>query len=232
MGKYVFIYTGRPDPSGDPGAVTASWQRWFDGLGSAVVDAGNPFAAGKTVASDGAVSDGTPLAISGYSIVQAHSLDAAAALASGCPGLANAQIEVYETVPFPSDSRTVAGRRPDTAFAEGSVADASVEFAPLAQRSTEIVEQIRDHDWDGLTADWDETMRTKLPVEQVAEVWQQLSSSAGALQALGPPSIVRKGPFRIAEVPLVFEHGPMKARITFNHDNSVAGLFILLPDAE
>lgn len=50
-------------------------------------------------------------------------------------------------------------------------------------------------------------MRTKLPVEQVAEVWQQLSRSAGALQALGRPSIVRRGPYRIAEVPLVFETG-------------------------
>ena len=106
------------------------------------------------------------------------------------------------------------------------------EFAPLARRSTEIIHQIRDHDWDRLTADWDQTMRTKLPIEQVAEVWQQLSQSAGALRAVGRPSIVRKGPYRIADVPLVFEHGPMKARVTFNHDNSVAGLFILLPDAE
>jgi len=30
----------------------------------------------------------------------------------------------------------------------------------------------------------------------------------------------------------VFEHGPMKARVTFDRDDSVAGLFILLPDAE
>ncbi len=75
-------------------------------------------------------------------------------------------------------------------------------------------------------------MRTKLPVEQVAELWQQLSRSAGALQAIGRPSIAHKGPFRIADVPLVFEHGPMKACVTFNRDNSVAGLFILLPDVE
>ncbi|MGI8903515.1 MAG: DUF3887 domain-containing protein [Solirubrobacteraceae bacterium] len=110
--------------------------------------------------------------------------------------------------------------------------DTSTEFAPLAQRSTEIIEQIRDRDWDHVTADWDETMRSKLPVEQLAEVWQQVVSKAGALQAIGRPSVVRKGPFRIADVPLAFEHGPMKARITFDRDSSVAGLFILLPDAE
>ncbi len=110
--------------------------------------------------------------------------------------------------------------------------DTSTEFAPLAQRSTEIIEQIRDRDWDRVTADWDETMRSKLPVEQLAEVWQQVVSKAGALQAIGRPSVVRKGPFRIADVPLVFEHGPMKARVTFDRGDWVAGLFILLPDAE
>lgn len=80
--------------------------------------------------------------------------------------------------------------------------------------------------------DWDETMRRKLPVEQLSDVWQQVVSKAGALQAIGRPSVVRKGPFHIADVPLVFEHGPMKARVTFDRDDCVAGLFILLPDAE
>ncbi len=50
--------------------------------------------------------------------------------------------------------------------------DTSTEFAPLAQRSTEIIEQIRDRDWGRVTVDWDETMRSKLPVEQLGEVWQ------------------------------------------------------------
>ncbi len=110
--------------------------------------------------------------------------------------------------------------------------DTSTEFAPLAQRSKQIIEQIRDRDWDRVTVDWDETMRSQLPVEQLGEVWQRVASKAGALQAIGRPSIARKGPFRIADVPLIFEHGPMKARVTFDRHDCVAGLFILLPDAE
>lgn len=102
----------------------------------------------------------------------------------------------------------------------------------LKQRSTQIIEQIRNADWDAVVADWDETMRAELPIERVAEAWQEVSSKAGPLQAVGRPSITRRGPFRIADVPLAFEHGPMKARVTFNHDDSVGGLFILLPDAE
>jgi len=106
------------------------------------------------------------------------------------------------------------------------------EFEPLARRAAEIIEQLRTADWEGLTVDWDETMHAKLPVAQVAEVWAGLTGSAGELQAVGRPSIVRRGPYRIADLPLVFEHGPMKARVTFNHDDTVAGLWILLPDAD
>ncbi len=112
------------------------------------------------------------------------------------------------------------------------VDDPNGEFEPLAQRSTQIIQQIRDRDWDRVTADWNQTMRSGLPVEQLAEAWEQVLSNAGVLQTIGRPAIVRKGPFRIAEVPLVFEGGPMKARVTFGYDNRVGGLFILLPDAE
>jgi hypothetical protein len=100
MGKYVLIYTGRPDASGDREAVTASWTRWFEGLGEAVVDVGNPFVSCKTVAVEGSVSDDGELGLTGYSIVEADSLDAAAEMARACPGLTNAQIEAYETIPF------------------------------------------------------------------------------------------------------------------------------------
>ena len=125
----------------------------------------------------------------------------------------------------------VSGRTAKRRFAAAARDTQSNGSVTLERRSIEILGQIRDADWDAVIADWDDTMRAKLPIQQLAEVWQQVSSQAGPLQALGRPSIVRRGPYRIAEVPLAFEHGPMKARITFNHDESVGGLFILLPDA-
>lgn len=115
-------------------------------------------------------------------------------------------------------------------FGAGRQDASAAEFASLARRSTQIVDQIRRADWDGLTADWDETMRATLSAKKVAEVWAQVERSAGELHTIGEPSIVLKGPYRIADVPLGFEHGPMNSRITFNHDGTVAGLLILLPD--
>jgi hypothetical protein len=64
------------------------------------VDAGNPFSpVARSIASDGSVKDGpagTPA--SGYTIINADSLDSAVAAARGCPILqAGGQLSVYET---------------------------------------------------------------------------------------------------------------------------------------
>ena len=75
----------------------AAWGGWFGSLGDAVVDAGNPFGASTSLAggSNAAASSG----LSGYSVLRADSLDAAAGLAKGCPVLANGGgVDVYETI--------------------------------------------------------------------------------------------------------------------------------------
>ena len=59
----------------------ADWMAWFDRLGSSVLDMGNPFTTSVTVAADGSTTDDAPSGLSGYSIVQADSLAAAAAMA-------------------------------------------------------------------------------------------------------------------------------------------------------
>ncbi|RDI46350.1 YciI family protein [Nocardia mexicana] len=96
MGKYVVAYTGLPGQDEDPAAVRAAWEQWFEELGEAVIDPGDVFTHGKTVAADGSASDGGRL--TGYTMLRADDLDAAAAMVAKCPGLANAEIQVYESV--------------------------------------------------------------------------------------------------------------------------------------
>src|SRR5215472_3104109 len=85
---------------GRTGRSHASLGAWFGALGSALVDGGNPFTGqANSIATDGSVSAGAGgSAASGYSIIQADSLDAATILAKGCPVLqGGAQITVLET---------------------------------------------------------------------------------------------------------------------------------------
>ena len=104
MANFVLIYSG-----GSAGATEAerakamdAWGAWFGKLGEKVVDHGNPFSAHSKNLANGGVHDGavgTPA--TGYSIIKADSLSAAADLAKGCPVLqGGGKITVYETTPM------------------------------------------------------------------------------------------------------------------------------------
>jgi len=100
MTNYVLVYKGggMPQTDAEREAVTGAWNAWYAALGQAVVDGGNPFGPAKTVAPGGTVSDGAASRLSGYTILQADSLAAAAQLAKDCPVVSGGgSVEVYET---------------------------------------------------------------------------------------------------------------------------------------
>jgi hypothetical protein len=102
MGNYVFAYLGGSMAATEEerNAAMAAWGAWFGQIGSAVVDAGNPFAASTSVASDGSVNGGARAGLSGYSVIEAASLEDAGELAKGCPVLAaGGSVDVYEVLP-------------------------------------------------------------------------------------------------------------------------------------
>jgi hypothetical protein len=99
VAKYLLTYRGgsMPETKEEQDRVMAAWNGWFEQLGSAVVDAGDPTSTGRTIHADGSVGPEGPAAASGYSIIEASSLDQAVQLAKGCPVLAGgASIDVAE----------------------------------------------------------------------------------------------------------------------------------------
>jgi hypothetical protein len=104
MADFVLLYRGgsMAQTEKERAAAMEAWVSWFGELGNAVKDRGNPFTeTARHVGSDGSIGD-VPASgsASGYSIVQADSLDEATALAKGCPVLSNGgEIEVYEAFP-------------------------------------------------------------------------------------------------------------------------------------
>ena len=100
MAKYLLLYGGgtMPETEAEQAAVMKAWEAWFTELGAAVADPGNPFTpAAKKITSGPATTD-TPATASGYSVIEAESLEQAAKLAGGCPVLlGGADITVFET---------------------------------------------------------------------------------------------------------------------------------------
>jgi len=102
MANYLLLYSGgsMPQTEAEQQAVMKDWENWYNSMGGAVVDPGNPFTPmARTVSSSGQISNGANGTMaSGYTILKADSLDAAAGMAKGCPVLkTGGDVTVYET---------------------------------------------------------------------------------------------------------------------------------------
>jgi hypothetical protein len=98
MSKFLFSYRMPAGYTpGQPG-VAEAWRAWFEGLGQSLVTLGNPVFESTSLGECGA---GTTLG--GYSIVTAEDLEAAVAMAKGCPALrssgAGVEVGVLAEVP-------------------------------------------------------------------------------------------------------------------------------------
>ena len=101
MKNYVFVYYGEPKfKSPEEGAkYREKWMVWMGGLGKALVNPGVPIGKPKTVSSGG-VSDGRGGAnrVTGFSTVQADTIEAAIQMAKGCPHLEHGTVDVAEAM--------------------------------------------------------------------------------------------------------------------------------------
>lgn len=100
--NYVMLYNGgrMPESDAEQEEILRAWDAWYSKIGNSLVDAGNPFASrAKSITSDGMVIDAKDDCMpSGYTIIQADSLEAAVSMAKTCPILKDgARISVYET---------------------------------------------------------------------------------------------------------------------------------------
>ena len=103
MAKYLFVYHGGSPPEPDEFmSVMAAWMGWFQGMGDAVVDGGNPVGPSYTVSSDGVADNGGSNPASGYSLINADSVEDALEMAKGCPILERGgSVEVAEAAILP-----------------------------------------------------------------------------------------------------------------------------------
>jgi hypothetical protein len=101
MAAYLLAYHGGGMPQTDAERewVTAAWNAWYQDLGPAVADGGNPVGVSMTINPDGSTAQGggnNP--VSGYTIINARSMADAVKMTKSCPVLATGgSVEVCET---------------------------------------------------------------------------------------------------------------------------------------
>lgn len=101
MAQYIITYIGGDQPASPEEGQKhyAKYKEWLSSLGDAAVSPANPLKDTRTINPDGIVTDGSNSLMSGYTIIEAGSIDEALALAKACPFLEiNGSLEVSELI--------------------------------------------------------------------------------------------------------------------------------------
>jgi hypothetical protein len=102
MPKYLLSYHGGYFPPEREAETGANWTRWMTTNASVFVDQGGPLEPSRTVGAGGVVSETGEHETTGYSIIEADNIEAAIAIAKGCPQLLppheNGTVEVAELI--------------------------------------------------------------------------------------------------------------------------------------
>ena len=104
MPQYMIAYLGGNQPSSPEEGQQhrAKYMDWLSSLGASAVSPANPLKDTSTVNSDGTVTAGSATSMSGFTIIEADSLEAALSIAKACPFLdIGGSLEVSELIQMP-----------------------------------------------------------------------------------------------------------------------------------
>ncbi len=105
MPQYIITYLGGDKPASPEEGKQhfAKYIEWLSSLGDSAVSPANPLKNTTTVNSDGTVIAGSKTTMSGFTVIEADSMDAALSIAKACPFLEiNGSLEVSELMQMPS----------------------------------------------------------------------------------------------------------------------------------
>jgi hypothetical protein len=104
MPQYIITYLGGDEPSSPEEGKQhfAKYKEWLSSLGDSAVSPANPLKDTSTVNPDRTVTTGSTTSMSGYTIIEADSLEAALVIAKACPFLdIGGSLEVSELIQMP-----------------------------------------------------------------------------------------------------------------------------------
>jgi hypothetical protein len=94
-----------------------------------------------------------------------------------------------------------------------------------------IVSSLADGQWEQARADFTTRMSEAIDAAQLAEVWARMASMIGSYEGMGEPFARRAADHVVVEIPLHFEAGEATARVVFDADDKVAGLWLRPADS-
>ena len=89
MPQFVIVYLGGNQPSNPEEGKKhfAKYMEWMSSLGDSAISPMNPLKDTSVIRPDGTVTEGTTTAMSGYTVIEADSMESALSVARKCPFL-------------------------------------------------------------------------------------------------------------------------------------------------
>ncbi|MFD5816721.1 DUF3887 domain-containing protein [Streptomyces sp. NPDC059618] len=114
----------------------------------------------------------------------------------------------------------------------GEPMDKTVRMTDAAARATEIAAAVLDGRMDEARRSFNAEVLAAFTDEVRLDGLATVAGLVGAFEGFGEgePFVRRIGDHTVVDVPLRYEAGDMKARVAFDTDEKVAGLFILAPE--
>ncbi|NGO68571.1 DUF3887 domain-containing protein [Streptomyces boncukensis] len=115
----------------------------------------------------------------------------------------------------------------------GDPMDRTAHMADAAERARQIVTDVLEGRMDAARRSFNAEVRAAFTDEARGEALATVAGLVGAFEGFGAadPFVRRIGDHTAVDVPLCYEAGEMKARLTFDAGGKVAGIFFLAPDA-
>jgi hypothetical protein len=115
----------------------------------------------------------------------------------------------------------------------GEPMDKTVRTAGAAERAVTIVTEVLDGRMDEARKSFNAEVLAAFTDEVHGSALATVAGLVGVYEGFGAgePFVRRVGDYDVVDIPLRYEAGDMKARVAFDADQKVAGLFILAPDA-
>ncbi len=99
--------------------------------------------------------------------------------------------------------------------------------AAVKEQAVQIVDRITKGSFVDVVKDFDETMVKALPPEKLGEAWQSLIQSQGSFQKTNGERVSREQGYDVVYIQCQFEKGKIDAKVVFNADTKVSGLFFV-----
>ena len=115
----------------------------------------------------------------------------------------------------------------------GEPMDKTVRMADAAERAVEIVTAVLDGRMDEARQSFNAEVLAAFTDQVRGNALATVTGLVGAFEGFGEgePFVRRIGDHTVVDIPLRYEASDMKARVAFDTDEKVAGLFILAPES-